>query len=182
MTPRKPGRKPKKHPGGRPLTFNPRVVYPVTSAMLRAGSTVVEVAAQLGVNLSTIYDWRAKYPEFSEILQNSRLEADSAVREAMWKRATGYDVTLTEVTQDATGKRSTKLIKKHIPGDSTAQIFWLKNRCPREFRDRHEVTGADGGPIQVETIVTNMEQCGREFEQFARQRRMGSEVLPINGN
>lgn len=56
----------------------------------------------------------------------------------MLKRALGYEYT--EVTKELTesGMTVTKeVIKQQVP-DTTAQIFWLKNRKPKEWRDRKE--------------------------------------------
>ena len=45
-------------------------------------------------------------------------------------------------------------LKRAMSGDTTAQIFWLKNRRPDLWRDRqqHEHSGPDGKPMQVEDV------------------------------
>ena len=56
----------------------------------------------------------------------------------MLKRALGYEFkeTTQELTED--GMRVTKVITKQQAPDTTAQIFWLKNRKPDEWRDKKE--------------------------------------------
>ena len=61
---------------------------------------------------------------------------------ALLKRALGYEAeeTTTEIREE-NGKK-TKYIKKtmrHVLPDTTAQIFWLKNRRPDKWRDKHEI-------------------------------------------
>ena len=49
--------------------------------------------------------------------------------------------------------------REHVPPDTTAAIFWLKNRRPEEWRDRHnhEISGKNGGAIEVtDTAAVNL--------------------------
>ena len=57
----------------------------------------------------------------------------------MLKRALGYDFQETRV--EKSDKDGTKIIQtlKHIPADTTAQIFWLKNRRPDLWRDKQNI-------------------------------------------
>ena len=41
---------------------------------------------------------------------------------------------------------------KYYPPDSTALIFWLKNRKPKDWRDKIEHSGPDGGPLTVQIV------------------------------
>ena len=66
------------------------------------------------------------------------------VESALYKRAIGYDIeeTTTEVKigEDGSGQTTVvKKTKKHVAGDTTAQIFWLKNRRPNEWKDKQDV-------------------------------------------
>lgn len=76
----------------------------------RDGLTDLQIAKNIGVAMSTFCDWKNKHPEFSEALKRSKDVADYEVENALFKKA--------------------KM------GDVTAQIFWLKNRKPKQWRDK----------------------------------------------
>lgn len=69
---------------------------------------------------------------------------DAEVENALYKRAVGYtynEVTRESVKDQATGEESlqvTKVVTKQVMPDTTAQIFWLKNRRPDRWRNRPE--------------------------------------------
>lgn len=111
----------------------------------RDGLTDEQIAANAGINVSTLYDWKKRYPVISETLKRGKEIVDIQVENALLKRALGYSYN--EVTQElcenaATGKtelKVTKVVKKEVVPDTTAQIFWLKNRRPDKWRDKQEV-------------------------------------------
>lgn len=109
------------------------------------GMTDVEIGYILGVNESTVNSWK-KDPQFAQALKKGKAKADAKVVESLYRRATGYDH---EDTYFATyeGNILTQAYVKHYPPDVTAQIFWLKNRRRDEWKDRWELTGADGKSI-----------------------------------
>lgn len=79
------------------------------------------------VNESTITRWKQKYPEFRTSIKSSKVVADAQVAESLFKKAMGMEVKEVEVRSDD-GKQIKRVTKKYIPPDTTAQIFWLKNR------------------------------------------------------
>lgn len=105
----------------------------------RDGLTDEQIAHNIGIAPCTLYEWKNRYPEISEALKNGKEVVDRAVENALLKRALGYDYTEKRVETSASGNTKTITITKHIPGDTTAQIFWLKNRKPDAWRDRREV-------------------------------------------
>ena len=46
----------------------------------------------------------------------------------------------------------------HIPADTTAQIFWLKNRRPKEWRERVEVETNTEELNKVTELLNKIEQ------------------------
>ena len=105
----------------------------------RNGLTDEQIAHNIGIRTSTLYEWKKKYVEFAEALKKSKEVADLEVENALYKRATGYTITETKVTESDKDGKKTEIITKHIPPDTTAQIFWLKNRKPNEWRDKRIV-------------------------------------------
>jgi len=107
----------------------------------RDGLTDEQIARNMGISPSTLYEWKKKYPEISEVLKKGKEVVDRQVENALLKRALGYDYEeVKTLIEDVDGKKKKKVEKtvKHIAPDVTAQIFWLKNRKPEIWRDRRE--------------------------------------------
>lgn len=81
----------------------------------RDGLTDEQIARSCGITSSTLYDWKNRFPEISEALKKGKEVVDYQVENA--------------------------LLKKALTGDTTAQIFWLKNRRPDKWRDKPEPPG-----------------------------------------
>ena len=105
----------------------------------RDGLTDEQIAKNLGIGIRTFYEYKEKYPQFSQFLKRGKEVVDIEVENALLKRALGYtyDEETYEELSDGTSK--SKVVTKHIPGDTTAQIFWLKNRKPGVWRDKTAV-------------------------------------------
>lgn len=112
----------------------------------RSGLTDEQIASNIGIAPKTLYRWKDQFSQICHSLKKGKEVVDIQVENALLKRALGYEVV--EVTKERiidTGQRSrhgelvtTKEVVKHISPDVTAQIFWLKNRKPDEWRDRKE--------------------------------------------
>lgn len=121
----------------------------------RDGLTDAQIATNMGITDSTFYEWKKKYPEFSDALKEGKDVVDRQVENALLKSALGY--MYDEVTEERRDDELvvTKVVHKEVQPNTTAQIFWLKNRKRAEWRDRVEnaITGADGGAVKVETLT-----------------------------
>lgn len=60
-------------------------------AWARDGLTQEDIAAKLGVALSSFCDYKNKFPELSDALKKGQEVADVEVENALFKRAVGYD-------------------------------------------------------------------------------------------
>ena len=109
----------------------------------RDGLTDEQIADNIGIRRPTLYDWKKKYSDISDALKRGKEVIDRQVENALLKRALGYEYV--ETTKELTdlGLTVTKQVTKQVAPDTTAQIFWLKNRKPQEWRDKKEteVTG-----------------------------------------
>jgi len=123
-------------------------------AWARDGLTDEQIAKNMGIAESTLYAWKGKYPEFSDSLKKGKEVVDIQVENALFKRAMGY--TYEEKTYERKqineegdmGMVLAKTVTKEVLPDVTAQIFWLKNRKPAEWRDKQQIdtnisTGGD---------------------------------------
>ncbi len=110
----------------------------------RDGLSDEQISKNIGIHPSTLYDWKNKYNEISESLKKGKDVADREVENALHKAAKGYMVTESKTvieyspTGQIIGKRE-DIIKKHISPNTTAQIFWLKNRKPETWRNEERV-------------------------------------------
>ena len=90
-----------------------------------------------------MYDWQNRFPEVTEALKRGKEVVDQAVENALLKRALGYEYEeVKEITEGNEKGRDRKRIEKtikHVVPDVTAQIFWLKNRKPNEWRDKKDL-------------------------------------------
>lgn len=111
----------------------------------RDGLTDEQIAHNMDISPSTLYEWKNKYPEISEALKKGKEVIDRQVENALLKRALGYSYE--EVTHEPVYNKDTekielqpvKVVTKEVQPDTTAQIFWLKNRKPQQWRDRQDI-------------------------------------------
>ncbi|WP_347161968.1 helix-turn-helix domain-containing protein [Peptostreptococcus anaerobius] len=105
----------------------------------RDGLTDEQIAKNIGIKRTSLYEWKKKYPDISDALKKGKEVVDRAVENALLKRALGYSYT--ETTRELVGTKIivTKEVIKEVQPDTTAQIFWLKNRRPDIWRDRKDL-------------------------------------------
>lgn len=119
------------------------------------GMNKEEIAILFGIHRQTLYEWIDKYPDFGEAMEEGRL-ASTYVMGALNKAALGYDKDEVErVIKD--GKViSEKVTTKHFKPDIGAVKYLLNNRHPDKFKDKVEITGKDGGAIEVVSTSINV--------------------------
>ena len=116
----------------------------------RDGLKDEQIAYNLGIALSTFYVYKQKHQEFSDALKKGKEVADYEVENALFKKALGYTVVVKKafklkevIVKDGVRKEKEKIEyaddEVHIPADTGAQIFWLKNRRPDKWRDKQEI-------------------------------------------
>jgi hypothetical protein len=123
----------------------------------RDGLSNDQIAHNIGITAKTLCEWQNRFSEFRNAIKKGKEVVDREVENAMLKRALGYEydeVTQEPVTDKDTGiteMRVTKRVTKQIVPDVTAQIFWLKNRKPEEFRDKRDVELS--GSVDLGSII-----------------------------
>lgn len=127
----------KKGPGGRPTSFKPEYVEQARK-LAQLGATDREAAEFFEVAESTLYLWKHTQPEFSEALKVGKETADARVEQSLYRRALGYSHDAVKIMM-ADGVPIVEPYTEHYPPDTTAAIFWLKNRKPAEWRDKTTV-------------------------------------------
>jgi len=102
------------------------------------GATDIELADFFEVDVRTLYRWKADSPEFCQALKVSKEIADDRVERSLFARANGYEHDEVDIRVVA-GEVVQTPIRKFYPPDTTACIFWLKNRRQAAWRDKQDV-------------------------------------------
>lgn len=90
------------------------------------GHTQAECARFLGVSVPTFEEYKKKYPEFLNAVKSANRVLDDIVVNALYLKAIGFE-------------RVVNGQVRYYPPDLGAQVFWLKNRRPDEWRDKKEI-------------------------------------------
>jgi hypothetical protein len=129
--------------GGRPTAFRPEYVDLVRKFTL-LGATDEELANFFGVTVKTLFNWGTENPEFLQARKEGKLKADAKVAYKLHSRATGYRWTEQQAIKLKVDQFEEKIelveVEREVPPETTAAIFWLKNRRSGEWRDKIDVT------------------------------------------
>lgn len=123
--------------GGRTSEYKPAYADQAFKIAI-LGATDKDLADIFDVCETTINNWKREYIEFNEALKNGKVIADARVAESLFKRAIGYEHEAIKIMQYE-GQPITVKYTEHYPPDTTAAIFWLKNRQPKAWRDKQEI-------------------------------------------
>jgi hypothetical protein len=115
----------------------------IAAALAAQGLLDEQIYTLLGITKAMFYRWKKRYPEFAEALKDAKAPVDDSVEKSLYERAMGFDSEETEIigVPDGSGgimPREVRKKKKHVPPDTTACIFWLKNRRREQWRDVQE--------------------------------------------
>ncbi len=136
-------------------------------AWARDGLTDEQVAKNIGINRTTLYAWKNRYPDIDNALKRGKEVVDIEVENKLLQRAMGFEYEETETwieEVDGVRKRRIKKSKKVALPDTTAQIFWLKNRKPQEWRDTKDIE--HGGKVELENKYELFEKY---FEKYGNE-------------
>lgn len=103
--------------------------------LARDGLTDEQIAEKIRVSRSTLNEWKKKYPDISDTLKRGKEIIDRQVENALLKRALGYRYNEDKYVNGVLVERKVK----EVAPDTTAGIFWLKNRKPDIWRDKQEI-------------------------------------------
>lgn len=156
--------------GGRPSSYRPEFAKDAEK-LCALGATDIDLADFFEVSDRTIYRWAAEHTAFCQALKAGKAVADERVERSLYHKAVGYTFDSEKVFQHQGEIVRTKT-REHVAPDTTAAIFWLKNRKSAEWRDvsRTEHTGKDGGPIKTEDVGTPE---SRKADAIALAARLG---------
>ncbi|WPB87437.1 hypothetical protein [Sediminicoccus rosea] len=132
---------------GRPSSYDPKLAR-MAQKLCELGATDIEIADATGIDVATVYRWQASHPEFCEALKTGKAASDERVVRSLFPKATGYTYNAVKILQHE-GAPVIVSYREHVPPDTTAAIFWLKNRRRDEWRDKVEVAGSAENPLTL---------------------------------
>lgn len=132
------------------------------AAWARDGLTDEQIAERMRIHPSTLYDYKRKHSEISEALKKGKEVVDIEVENELLKKTKGFIVKLKKTFKvkvpviDDAGRKiadreelQTGIDEVYVPADTTAQIFWLKNRKPKEWRDKPDDRDSQGQEVTI---------------------------------
>lgn len=129
----------------------------------KSGLTDEQIAKNIGINRTTLYDWKKKETNIADALKKGKEVIDFEVENALLKKALGYTITLKEEKLDKDGCVHTLEKDVHIPPDTTAQIFWLKNRKPNTWKDKVETDEDREAVANASQVIAKIRKVAQEY-------------------
>ncbi|WP_295393217.1 hypothetical protein [uncultured Thiodictyon sp.] len=128
-----------KRPRGQPTAYRDEFADQA-GRLAKLGLTDAEQAEFFQVSERCFHGWKKTHADFLQALTDGKTVADARVADSLYRSAVGEHLVaeVREVTQDADGTTTTKTVSKAAPSVA-AGIFWLKNRRPKDWRDKVEV-------------------------------------------
>jgi hypothetical protein len=134
---------------GRPSNFKAEYIEQAYKLAL-LGLKDTEIAKFFGITEKTLNNWKEKHPEFFQSLKKGKIIADGEIVKSLYNRALGSKVKIQQAYKvksidyedgkKVSEKEEIKIVEltQEVPPDTTACIFWLKNRQPEQWRDKVE--------------------------------------------
>lgn len=126
-------------PAGRPSSYNPEFAK-AAEKLAALGATDMEVADFFEVDVRTVYRWKHDHDEFCQALNVGKAKADERVINSLYQKAVGYEQEAVKIFMPGGATEPVYApYREKIAPDTTAAIFWLKNRQPDQWRDKQEL-------------------------------------------
>jgi hypothetical protein len=140
-----------KHPGGRPCAKKEKTNYPKETGRPSKKNTLdfemietfygfglidEQICKALDITEKTLANWK-KDEAFLQAIKRGKAISDNRVERSLYDRAMGYSHLEDDIKVVDKEIVITPTVK-HYPPDTTAIIFWLKNRKRAEWRDKHD--------------------------------------------
>ena len=123
---------------GRPSKFKPEFVKQAEKLCL-LGATDQEIADFFEVEVRTIYRWKADNEAFCQALKAGKEVADERVERSLYQKAIGYEQDEVKIFMPSGAAEPVYApFRAKVAPDTTAAIFWLKNRRSQDWRDKTE--------------------------------------------
>lgn len=148
-------------------------------SLLQNGVNANEIIKKLGITPGIYRYWAKNFPEVRNAIEKGKQPVDLKIVSALYKNAAGYIVKeITRKThtitasdakliedgfEDKVPKEDVIIREKHVPPNVIAQIFWLKNRLPNDWKDDHSLD-VNSKAIYTITAAPSVEDANRVKE------------------
>ena len=117
-----------KRPVGRPSLYDPAYCEKVVE-LGKLGKSIEQICYVLNTPVRTLYEWRDRYEEFSQALEDAK-----AFEQAWWE------------------EQASLYMLEHKDAPKLNASLWSRSmaaRFPKKYREsvKQEITGADGAPL-----------------------------------
>ena len=165
--------------GGRPTSYQPEFAEQAQK-LCELGATDADLADFFGVSVRTVYRWMNTEEKFCHTVKTGKEVADTRVERSLYQRAIGYTLEIEKAFLPKGASQPVYAVaEEHVPADTTAAIFWLKNRKRKEWRDTKFLAGDDELPLRIET-TRKIDVTGLTVEQLeALEAAMTQTILMI---
>lgn len=163
-----------KNKRGRPTDYREDMPERAFSLCL-LGLREEDLAMAFGVSEVTLNAWKNAHPEFLKAIKKGGEPADATVARSLYQRAIGFSHPDVHIS-NYQGIVTITPITKHYPPETMAGMYWLNNRQRGRFQNvnRQELTGPNGGPIQIQP--TPVELGDFTDEELKLAVSMGSKI------
>lgn len=117
------------------------------------GLTMEQIALSLGMGERTLYEKKAEYTQFSQAINAGQAKGVAIITNKLFERAQGYSHPEEKIFCSKNGDITRAETMRHWPPDTTAQIFYLKNRAG--WKDKTELDLPQGLTIKIDSEDAN---------------------------
>lgn len=154
-------------PFGRPSVYKEEFSKQAEKLAL-IGATDSEIADFFEVDVRTIYRWKHVHDDFCQALKIGKDVCDDRIERSLYQKASGYEFTEQQAFKVKVGKDQEEIeivdVERHQPADTTAAIFWLKNRRPDDWRDKKEIDNNLKADHTIASLMGRIATRGRDSE------------------
>ncbi len=150
---------------GQPTRYDAKVHVPWGASLARRGCSDEEIAESFGIAVRTLYNWKRAHPEFLQAVNECKSRADEAVVGSLYAKACGESKRVTVRRREVLGADGGKVtlverVEETLPPDTSAMIWWLKNRQPELWRDRPRADDTDTAVLAAaKELVSSVESA-----------------------
>lgn len=150
---------------GRPSSYKPEFAKQA-SKLAELGATDQELADFFEVDVRTIYRWKHDHADFCHALKLGKDVADTRVERSLYQKAIGYEQDEVKIFMPGGATEPVYApYRAKIAPDTTAAIFWLKNRRSQEWRDARLVGSDPDNPLPAGTASVDVAELAKQLRK-----------------